>query len=201
MTQQAPTQAMLACSQCGRMLAQSDLVQIAGNWVCGECKPAFLSRVMAQGPSRSSWHYGGFWIRFVAVFIDGLLMEALYIPLSMLMLGSVASTLRTPGANPAIFTGAMVSTTGLGMLIAFLYEVMMIRYYGATLGKMAVGVKVVRSDGSGISWGISIARYFMKIVSGFILAIGYIIAGFDSEKRALHDRVCDTRVIYKRSAA
>ena len=40
----------------------------------------------------------------------------------------------------------------------------------------------------------------MQIVSGIILLIGYIIAGFDDEKRALHDRVCDTRVIYKQSA-
>jgi uncharacterized RDD family membrane protein YckC len=41
----------------------------------------------------------------------------------------------------------------------------------------------------------------MYIVSGIILLIGYIMAGFDEEKRALHDRVCDTRVIYKRSLA
>jgi uncharacterized RDD family membrane protein YckC len=39
----------------------------------------------------------------------------------------------------------------------------------------------------------------MYIVSGMILLIGYIMAGFDNEKRALHDRVCDTRVIYKRA--
>jgi uncharacterized RDD family membrane protein YckC len=87
------------------------------------------------------------------------------------------------------------------MLIACLYEVIMIRYYGATLGKMAAGVKVVRTDGSGVGWGISIGRYFMKIVSSMILLIGYIIAGFDDEKRALHDRVCDTRVVYKQSLA
>ncbi len=45
MTQQAPTHTDMTCSQCGRTLAQSNLVQIAGNWVCGDCKPAFLSRV------------------------------------------------------------------------------------------------------------------------------------------------------------
>ena len=39
----------------------------------------------------------------------------------------------------------------------------------------------------------------MYIVSGIILLIGYIMVGFDNEKRALHDRVCGTRVIYKRS--
>ncbi|HEU5410771.1 MAG TPA: hypothetical protein VFU57_07110, partial [Candidatus Acidoferrales bacterium] len=64
MTPQAPVQTMLACSQCGRSFAHSDLVQIAGNWVCGDCKQAFLSRVMASGASATTrWHYGGFWIR------------------------------------------------------------------------------------------------------------------------------------------
>jgi len=201
MMQQAPTQAAMPCSQCRRMLAQSDLVQIAGNWVCGDCKPAFLSCVVAGTASSSRWHYGGFWIRFVAVFIDGILMQVVRVPISLLVLGAVASPLRTPGPNTAALTGAMLTLTGISMLIAVLYEASMIRYFGATLGKMAIGIKVVRTDGSGISWGVSIGRYFMKIVSAFILAIGYIMAGFDAEKRALHDRVCDTRVVYKRSIA
>jgi uncharacterized RDD family membrane protein YckC len=41
----------------------------------------------------------------------------------------------------------------------------------------------------------------MYLVSSIVLSIGCIMAGFDDEKRALHDRVCDTRVIYKRSLA
>lgn len=201
MTQQAPTQPVLACSQCRRMLAQSDLVQIAGNWVCGDCKPAFLSRVMAGGAATSSrWHYGGFWIRFVAVFIDGILLQIVRIPMSLLFLGSVMSPLARARPNSAL-PGAMLTLTFVSTLIAFLYEVIMIRYFGATIGKMAVGVRVVRTDGNGVGWGISIGRYFMKIVSGLILFIGYIMAGLDDEKRALHDRVCDTRVVYKRSVA
>lgn len=197
MAQQASTQAVLACSQCGREFAQSDLVQIAGHLVCGQCKPAFLSRVVAGDASASSrWHYGGFWIRFLAVFIDGLIMDAIYVPLFLLF---GVTVLRRAGAAPAVRPGTIMALEFVPLLVAVLYEVIMIRYFGATLGKMAVGVKVVRSDGSGISWGISIARYLMKMVSGIILMIGYIMAGFDGEKRALHDRVCDTRVVYKRS--
>jgi uncharacterized RDD family membrane protein YckC len=79
--------------------------------------------------------------------------------------------------------------------------VLFLHYRGATLGKMALGLQVVRSDGESLGWGVSIARYFMNFVSALILAIGDIMAGFDSEKRALHDRVCDTRVVYKQSLA
>ena len=46
--------------------------------------------------------------------------------------------------------------------------------------------------------GRAVGRYFAQWLSAFILYIGYIIAGFDSEKRALHDHICDTRVIYTR---
>ena len=73
MIRQAPTQPVLACSQCGKMLAQSDLVPIAGNWVCGDCKAAFLSRVMAGGPGAASFlRYAGVGIRFGGRLIDGL---------------------------------------------------------------------------------------------------------------------------------
>src|SRR5258708_33234577 len=89
MTQQAPPQSALACSQCGRMFAHSDLVQIAGNWVCGDCKPAFLSRVMVAGPAAAGpfgWDYGGLWIRFGARLLDGLVMMArLLLPVAVLL--------------------------------------------------------------------------------------------------------------------
>jgi uncharacterized RDD family membrane protein YckC len=60
---------------------------------------------------------------------------------------------------------------------------------------MALNLKVVRPDGSPLSLGRAFARYFAKVLSGLILGIGFIMAGFDSQKRALHDRLCDTRVI------
>src|SRR5271157_4806337 len=110
MTQQDPVQTVLPCSQCGRTFAHSDLVQIAGNWVCGECKPAYLSRVMASGAAGASprgWHYGGFWIRFAGVILDGIIMQIVRVPLSLLFLGAVMSPFATDRSNPAALTGAM----------------------------------------------------------------------------------------------
>src|SRR5579864_9695056 len=104
MTQQAPTQAAVACSQCGRTFAQGDLVQIAGNWVCGDCKPAYLSRVMASGGRSASplgWHYGGFWMRFGARMIDGIVLG---VPLLIVAALVIPNLIRTQGApsNPAL---------------------------------------------------------------------------------------------------
>jgi len=85
----------------------------------------------------------------------------------------------------------------------------LLRYRGATLGKMACGLKVVRSDGSSLGWGVSIGRFVMwnVVTSGIpylnfiLMLISGIMTGTDAEKRALHDRVCDTRVVYKQSMA
>jgi len=46
--------------------------------------------------------------------------------------------------------------------------------------------------------GQAVGRYLAYLLNSFTLLIGFIIAGFDTEKRALHDRICDTRVVYSR---
>jgi uncharacterized RDD family membrane protein YckC len=63
---------------------------------------------------------------------------------------------------------------------------------------MALGLKVVRADGTALTTGRIIGRHFAEWLSSLILAIGYIMAAFDDQKRALHDRICDTRVIRSR---
>ena len=201
MNQEAPVEALFSCSQCGRALAHSDLIQIAGNWVCADCKPAFLSRVMASGVAvTSKWHYGGFWIRVVARLIDGIILGIAQACIALLFFGTFGAQFL-PSVTRSAPIGLLLGFQFLSYAIAIAYDVVFLRYQGATLGKMALGLKVVRSDGESLGWGISVGRYFMYIVSGIILFIGYIMAGFDNEKRALHDRVCDTRVIYKRSLA
>src|SRR5689334_10888912 len=139
MTPEGPAQAVFACSQCGRTFGQSDLVQIAGNWVCGDCKPAFLSRVMAGGPAAaSSLQYAGVAIRFGARFIDGLVF---LVPFAILAALILPNLLRTAGSRPTMFNGTFVFAA---VFFGLFYEVLMLRYWGATLGKMACGLKVVR---------------------------------------------------------
>jgi len=194
-------QTVSACSQCRRPFPHTEVVQIAGNWVCAGCKPAYLSRVMASGAAASpDWHYGGFWMRFGARLIDGFLLGIVQASLAFALFGAFGAQFR-PSLLASEPIGLRVSFQILSYAIGFLYEVLFLHYQGATLGKMALGLRVVRSNGESLGWGVCIARYFMSFVSALILLIGYIMAGFDSEKRALHDRVCDTRVVYKQSLA
>jgi len=216
MSQEAPTQTVLACSQCGRTFAHSDVVQIVGNWVCGDCKPAFLSRVMASGAAGASplvRHYGGFWIRFGARFIDGLVF---IVPTLIFAAVLIPNLIRAGGQtrNPASAPNAAFAAFGVTFFVVIFlaggcYEILMLRYRSATLGKMACGLKVTRSDGRSLSWGVCFGRFFMwnVVTSGIpylnsiLMLVSSIMLGVDDEKRALHDRVCDTRVIYKQSVA
>jgi uncharacterized RDD family membrane protein YckC len=192
------------------------LVQIAGTWVCADCKPAFLSRVMASGAAGASplaRRYGGFWIRFGARFIDGLIFTvpmlifaALYLP-NLLRAGRVAGRPASV-PNPAFAFGFITFFLVLFLAGGF-YEILMLRYRNGTLGKMACGLKVIRSDGRSLSWGVCFGRFFMwnvvtsgiPYINSVLMLVSSIMLGVDNEKRALHDRVCDTRVIYKPSVA
>lgn len=213
MSQETSVQTAIVCSQCGRAFAPSDLVQIAGTWVCAECKPAFLSRVMASGAAPVSplaWRYGGFWIRCGGRFIDGIVLG---VPIMIIALVLIPNLLRTaessPGANPAAFMSFGITFLLLGFAAGACYEILMLKYCSGTVGKMACGLKVIRSDGRSLGWGVCFGRFFMWniVTSGIpylnfiLMLISSIMAGVDGEKRALHDRVCDTRVVYKQRAA
>jgi len=152
-------------------------------------------------------HYGGFWIRFLARLIDGIIVgianAIVRIPF-MLMFGLGVGGLGTRRGlgDGMIFGPAMAGLLGIstliGLAIGVAYEVYFLSAHGATPGKMALGLKVIRADGGPISPMLALARYFASWVSAVILLIGYIMAAFDPEKRALHDRICETRVIHSR---
>jgi len=83
------------------------------------------------------------------------------------------------------------------IVIAAAYTTWFLGKFSATPGKMACKLKVVQPDASMLSYPRALGRYFAEWISGMILMIGYIMAAFDDQKRSLHDRICETRVIRK----
>ena len=187
------------CSECGRPFPTSQLLNLGNASVCAQCKPIYLQRVREGGQAIGARHYGGFWIRFVALVIDGILLAVvngiLTVPLRLVGIGGMMT-------DSAAAFGAGMGLLGFSILVSMaigiVYNVYFISTRGATVGKMLLGLKIIRSDGSPVSAGRALGRYLAQFVSGMILGIGYIIAAFDSEKRALHDHLADTRVIYTR---
>jgi uncharacterized RDD family membrane protein YckC len=146
----------------------------------------------------TSLNYAGFWIRFVAKIIDWIVMGiaqwVIMIPVGMMM----STNDFTSGQGPSAGFYVMIGVQQLiGILIPAAYNTFFIGRFGATLGKMACQLRVVMPDGGQVSYLRALGRNFAEVISAIILLIGYIMAGFDDEKRALHDRICSTRVVRK----
>ena len=145
----------------------------------------------------------GFWKRAAAYFLDGVVvMIASQVVQMVVMIGFFGMNLGAMTGDPQ----SLIASTGGMLMLASVYLLPLlisVGYYGAfhasskqaTLGKMAVGIKVVRGDGRRISLGRAIARYFATLLSTVILGIGFLMAAFTQRKQALHDMVCDTLVV------
>jgi len=195
------------CSECGRPTAPEELARFGDRLVCPYCKNAYAQKLREGVAPTGYVRYGGFWLRVVAMLIDNIIVGIPTGILAMLLMGGSMLSMARMGNNPTPeeAISAMIPMFAAGALAALVgtvlncaYETFFVVKYGATPGKMALGLKVVRPDGSGIQVGRAIGRYFSKVLSGMILYIGYIMVGIDSQKRGLHDMICDTRVIKTR---
>lgn len=137
-------------------------------------------------PLLANVRYGGFFVRLAAFIIDAIIAGAaaglLSLPFALFQLNnllfgySLADIMRY-----VIFTAYFVIFTASG---------------GATLGKRLFNLKVVSQDGSRVGWWNAIYRESIGKYLNSLLCIGYILTAADSQKRGIHDRLCDTRVIY-----
>ncbi|MHB8896910.1 MAG: RDD family protein [Candidatus Geothermincolia bacterium] len=135
-----------------------------------------------EGPPEGPIVYAGFWIRFLAIIIDGCIVGAVF--------GAPFRLVTTHNAE------AIAAVAGLVYFAAWLtYFILMTGWRGQTVGKMVLRLKVYNQDMSNVDYGTAAAREFSKILSAIILYIGFIMAGFDNRKRALHDRIAKTYVI------
>ncbi|HEX5791256.1 MAG TPA: RDD family protein [Luteolibacter sp.] len=143
-------------------------------------------------------NFAGFWLRAAAKIIDWVILTiANYAIMAVCMIPMIATS--GEGGEPSpIALGLIFLMYGVMIGIPLLYNTLMIAKYGATVGKMACGLKVVMPDGSPLTKGRALGRAAAEMLSQCALYIGYIIAAFDDEKRSLHDHVASTRVIRTR---
>ena len=188
------------CVVSGKRFPKREMIQYEGQWISAEHRDVYFQRMREGVAQPGQFVYGNFWPRFCAKFIDGLIIGVsgilINVVVSAFMLGTanyITGVQGVVGTSTAILF--QVVTSLLGLLLGVGYAVFFIRKYSATPGKMALGLKLVRPDGSPLGVGLIIGRHFAEWLSVLTLWIGYIIAASDAERRALHDRVCDTRVI------
>ncbi len=179
------------CESCKQFKPLDELVQISGQRVCAQCKPLELQKLQ-QGETTHELNYAGFWIRFAGLMMDGIVLSPVVLILYFFLIPRVLTA--APGAD-ALGTQAVLQLIFFALSGA--YKTFFGGRYSATPGQMIAGLRTVREDGSPISYGIAALRFLAEIISGLILYIGYLMLVFDKQKRTLHDRLCNTRVIRK----
>ncbi len=122
--------------------------------------------------------YAGFWTRFAAYLIDSVIVA--------IVLGIVAAVLI-----PVIGVVSIVMVLALGLA----YFIGMWAVKGQTLGKMVMGVRIIKTDGTPVTFGTAVLRYIGYLVSSIILDIGFLMIAWDSKKQGLHDKIAGTYVV------
>jgi len=181
------------CAECGNTFNEGDMIRHGNVFICANCKPIFMQK-LAEGAKIDvrEMYYAGFWVRFVARFLDGIFVVVL-IMICAFIFGLLAVSLG-PSALQSGIIPIGIAIIEIGCLIV--YEVLFVGKWGATPGKMILKLKIVTPEGGPISYLRALARFLCYFIDNLTFLIGYIIAAFDPEKRALHDRICNTRVIY-----
>jgi uncharacterized RDD family membrane protein YckC len=148
-------------------------------------------------------HSAGFWIRALAMLIDGAVLAPIQFGLAILIGYLVGVSYSKSGVELTIgdvesmklVAGSLVWLGGV--VASFLYVGLMNGARGQTLGKMATGIKIIRMDGRDISYGTAFLRYFMQILLGSLsLGIMYIFLAAQPQKRGWYEMAADTRVVY-----
>jgi uncharacterized RDD family membrane protein YckC len=190
------------CQACGQEVGAAVTATAA---IAGSLSQSIAGTARVSAPLP----YGGFWARFVASVVDGLILVIpfwLVVIALIFMFGGFGMMLHRNPVDPraaAALLAPMFMLFFLGMLAFVVLEwlyfaIMESSERQATFGKSVMSLRVTNYDGQRISFGHATGRFFAKIISGLIpFAIGYIMAGFTEKKQALHDLIAGTLVLKK----
>ena len=155
-------------------------------------------------------NYAGFWLRFVAIIIDGIIIGVaqsfIIVPLlAAVGFGFASGAENMDFSDPEQAAGLVATIAAfiggywiLAMCIQILYFTFMeSSKFQATIGKMALGLIVTDMNGGKLDFSKAFIRNLCKIISNVTLLIGYIMAGFTEKKQALHDMIASTLVVKK----
>jgi uncharacterized RDD family membrane protein YckC len=136
--------------------------------------------------------YATFWRRFGAYIIDGIIVGIIQYVLSSIIATFIFDLQPTDIGEFFTIAGGLYA---LIFLISIMYYILYWAWRGQTLGKMAMGIKIVRLDGSSIGVGRATLRYVGYLISTMTLLIGFLMIIGDSKKQGLHDKIADTYVV------
>jgi uncharacterized RDD family membrane protein YckC len=175
-----PPQPKDICINCGHNLSKGSWMRVSG---FGETESIVEKLIFT---------YGGFWKRFATYVLDSVLLQFVIYVLALVV-----------GFKCCLAEGGLGELTAMWVILSILilwiyFAAMVISDTRATVGKLALGIIVSDLHGKQITFGRASGRYFGKIISGIILGVGFIMAGFTDKKQSLHDIISDCLVIDKK---
>jgi uncharacterized RDD family membrane protein YckC len=119
----------------------------------------------------------GFWSRFFAAFIDGLIIAPFIYGLILVGFGAALQN-------------------GVPYGFSIIYEtVLLSQWNGQTIGKKVLGIRVTTTSGGSLNWLKAFIRSISKILSGIVFCLGYLWMLWDGESQTWHDKIADTLVV------
>jgi uncharacterized RDD family membrane protein YckC len=185
------------CERCGVEFCSDCLVVLRDRPYCAGCKLE-LVRDLRSGIVPGELALASIGRRLVGLWIDGFVTTmasyAIIVPVSLLIVFLPATVSEDDGAG---WVGVALLAVIYPALLAIpvVYEALMLKRRGQTLGKMAVKIEVVSPDGNRISGRQAWSRAALKLVLGSCVGIDYIPAFFTRERTCLHDMIARTRVV------
>ncbi len=178
----APPPAQVTCPRCH---ASNE----AGTTFCFSCGyPLEEQRTAQFRPAVLAGVPAGFWIRLLAWLVDTVLLVAFQLLLLTLVPGI---SVESYYSDDSFWTWPDTVMTIVGAA----YYTLGVSLYSTTVGKRAFGLYVLRRDGSRISGLRAFGRHMASGLSALVLGVGYLMIGVSSDKRGLHDHICDTVVV------
>ena len=157
-----------------------------------------------------TFELSGWWRRVGATLIDGLLVTIVFVPLLLIAFAIFGLSFdedgNASGIGIAVSGFAFLMLILLWLVVSLVYApYFMAKWDGATPGKKATGIRVVRADGQPMTFGtaalreVVIKQFLFNFVGQFTLGLATLVNVlwplWDSENRALHDLIINTRVV------
>ena len=155
-------------------------------------KPSRNDGAAAHGSLSAPIVYGGFWRRFWACLLDGIVLGCV----SMFVYGAAIAIVRI--VSPEIedpFKALLIPQIAANTIIKAFYFIYFHGLTGQTVGKLALGLKVVKRDGDTIGFARATVRYLGSIISFLFLGIGFFGIAFDARKQGWHDKIAGSFVV------
>jgi len=189
------------CAACGKSFCPDCIITLNGRTTCAACKSQNLRDIRSGAPDQFT--RAGRGARLLAMILDWVITIFSGSIIFAMVVGAQRSTgvIVGPAGTPPHIDFAIIAFKELFVvfLIPTVYEGLMLANYQATVGKKALGIKVVNADGLRMTtkqaWGRALSRSLCTIVP--LLGLVDILMIFSEKRLCLHDRMADTIVVRK----